>query len=232
MDNELSPITVLVVDDQKLLRQSLSLIIATDSEVSVVGQASNGIEAVAMARELHPDIVLMDIRMPGGDGITATREIAKIPGLTNCKILVMTMFDLDEHVYEALRAGASGFLLKDVSPEQLISAIKRTHAGESIFAPSVLQRLIEHYTSVPGTRRFPELKSRRETSTYPVSLTPRELEILALIGKGLSNQEISTNLFISIKTVKTHIGNLLAKLHARDRAQLVIAAYEQGLVGR
>lgn len=212
---------VLVVDDQPLIRHSLRLIIDGVPDLSVIGEAGTGAEAVAQALELAPDVVLMDIRMPGGDGIQATRQIVAEPTLAATRVLVLSMFELDEYVHAALRAGASGFLLKDAEPDRLVDAVRRTYAGESLFAPSILTRLVEHYLG----RAMP-----RATDAAAV-LTDREAEVLTLVGRGLSNQEITETLVISMGTVKTHIGNLLAKLHARDRAQLVIAAYEQGLAG-
>ncbi|NGY61590.1 response regulator transcription factor [Lentzea sp. NEAU-D13] len=210
---------VLLVDDQMLLRHSLAIIIGDSPDVEVVGQAEDGEQALARARELRPDVVLMDIRMPGQDGITTTREITATPELAGTKVLVLTMFELDEYVYEALRAGASGFLLKDTEPDDLIDAVRRTHAGESLFAPTVLTHLVEHYLATP-----------RHRAAQPNGLTQREVEILTLVGRGLSNTEIADVLVISIKTVKSHVGRLLSKLSARDRAQLVISAYDMGLV--
>lgn len=211
---------VLIVDDQPLLRHSLRLIIDGAEDLAVAGEAGTGAEAVALAQKLRPDVVLMDIRMPGGDGITATGEITGDPALCLTRVVVLSMFELDEYVHAALRAGASGFLLKDVRPEQLTDAIRRAHHGESLFAPSILTRLIEHYLDSP---RHPK---------RPLDvLTDRETEVLTLVGRGLSNHEIAEALTISIKTVKTHIGNLLGKLAARDRVQLVIAAYDNNLVG-
>ena len=160
--------------------------------------------------------------MPGGDGIDATRQICADPALRGTRVLVLSMFELDEYVHTALQAGAGGFLLKDAHPEQVVDAIRRTRAGESLFAPSILARIVEHYLQLPGGLRTRSLDA----------LTQRELEILVLVARGLSNAEIAATLTISIKTVKTHIGNLLAKLAARDRAQLVIAAYEGGVVSR
>jgi DNA-binding NarL/FixJ family response regulator len=213
-------IHVLIADDQPLLRHSLGLLIDHAPDLALAGQAATGDDAVALARRLRPDLVLMDIRMPGGDGIDATWRITSDAELRATRVLVLSMFELDEYVYAALRAGASGFLLKDAQPDQLLDAIRRTCAGESLFAPSILTRLVEHYLDRPGTA--PALSLDR--------LTGRETEVLALVARGLSNDEIAGALTISIKTVKTHIGNLLAKLAARDRAQLVIAAYESGLV--
>lgn len=213
-------IRVLIADDQPLLRHSLALILGRAPDLVVVGEAATGQDAVRIARELAPDVILMDIRMPGGDGIHATRAITGDPALAECRVLVLSIFELDEYVYGALRAGASGFLLKDAHPDQLGDAIRRTHVGESLFAPAILTRLVEHYLHRPGAARSRGLDR----------LTGRETEVLTLVARGLSNDEIATALTISIKTVKTHIGNLLAKLHARDRAQLVITAYEQGLI--
>lgn len=215
-----APVRVLVVDDQPLIRHSLRLVIDGAPDLVVVGEADTGAAAVAQARATRPDIVLMDIRMPGGDGIEATRRITADPALSGTRILVLSMFELDEYVHGALRAGASGFLLKDAEPGQLVDAIRRTHSGEALFAPSILTRLVEHYLD----RGTPRPAVRLET------LTARETEVLTLVGRGLSNQEIAEALTISMGTVKTHIGSVLAKLHARDRAQLVIAAYEHGLV--
>jgi DNA-binding NarL/FixJ family response regulator len=213
------PVRVLVVDDQPLLRHSLRIIIDGAPDLAAVGEAGTGEAAVVRAGELRPDVVLMDIRMPGGDGIDATRRIAADPTLNGTRVVVLSMFELDEYVHAALRAGASGFLLKDAEPAQLIDAIRRTHAGESLFAPSILTRLISHYVDHPV-----------RAAHRPHMLTERETEVLTLVGRGLSNDEITAALGISMGTAKTHIGNLLAKLHARDRAQLVISAYEYGLV--
>ncbi|MEU4241818.1 response regulator transcription factor [Actinoplanes sp. NPDC026619] len=218
-DNAPVVIRVLIVDDLPLLRHSLAILVKGAADLAAVGEAATGGEAVELARALVPDVILMDIRMPGGDGIDATRTITADPALGGCRVLVLSMFELDEYVYGALRAGASGFLLKDARPDQLLDAIRRTHAGESLFAPVILTRLVEHYVKRPAVAptRGPEV------------LTERETEVLTLVGRGMSNEEIATALLISIRTVKTYIGNLLAKLHARDRVQLVIAAYEYGL---
>ena len=212
-------IRVVIADDQALLRHSLALIITGAEGLTVVGEAEDGAGAIELARAIAPDVVLMDIRMPGLDGISATRAITT--ALPRTRVLVLSMLELDEYVDGALRAGASGFLLKDVRPEQLIEAIRRTHDGESLFAPSILIRLVEHF--LDGANR----PAGRPLAT----LTARETEVLTLVGRGLANAEIAAALTISMATVKTHIGSLLSKLAARDRAQLVIAAYEQGLVG-
>lgn len=213
-------VRVVIADDQALLRHSLAALIDAAPGLAVVGEAGTGRDAVRLVRELVPDVVLMDIRMPDGDGIEATRAITSDAALAGCRVLVLSMFELDEYVYGALRAGASGFLLKDAHPAQLLDAIRRTRAGESFFAPAILTRLVEHYVTRPAVAAAGRVGS----------LTDREGEVLLLVARGLSNDDIARALTISIKTVKTHIGSLLAKLHARDRAQLVIAAYEHGVV--
>ena len=215
------PMRVLLVDDQPLLRQSLAMIIGHEPDLEVVGQAADGEAAVRQARATRPDVVLMDVRMPGLDGLAATRRICADPALAGTRVLVLSMFELDEYVYEALQAGASGFLLKDARPGDLVEAVRRTGRGESLFAPSILTRLVAHYVAVPRPER---------PAGGLHHLTPREVEVLALIGNGLANDEIAAALVISVKTVKTHITHLLAKLAARDRAQLVIAAFNAGLV--
>lgn len=214
-------VRVLIADDQQLMRHSLRILVDSAPGLVVVGEAATGAETVERAGALTPDVVLMDIRMPDGDGIEATRSITADPGLTGTRVLVLSMFELDEYVYGALRAGASGFLLKDASPDRLLDAIRRTAEGESLFSSGILTRLVAHFVGRPdaATGRLD-------------ALTPRENEVLSLVARGLSNDEIAATLTISIKTVKTHIGSLLAKLGARDRAQLVIAAYEGGVVAR
>ncbi|WP_086666984.1 response regulator [Lentzea kentuckyensis] len=208
-------IKVLIVDDQALLRASFRLLVDNEPDLTVVGEAGTGAEAVALAAELKPDVVLMDIRMPEMDGIEATRL------LDGPRVLVLTTFDLDEYVFGALRAGASGFLLKDTPPAELLAAIRVVASGESLLSPSVTRRLIREFVRRPAAPSVSGLER----------LTEREKEVLLLIARGLSNAEIMAALHVSTGTVKTHIGNLLAKLHARDRAQLVISAYEAGLVG-
>jgi DNA-binding NarL/FixJ family response regulator len=212
-------VRVLIADDQPLLRHSLTVLVNATTDLTIAGEAGTGHDAARLARELIPDVILMDIRMPDGDGIEATRAITTDPALSGCRVLVLSMFELDDYVYAALRAGASGFLLKDARPAQLLDAIRRIHSGESLFAPAILTRLIEHFTSRPAA-----------PPRHLDGLTERETEVLVLVARGLSNHEIAGELTISIKTVKTHIGNLLAKLHARDRTQLVITAYETGLI--
>ena len=213
---------VLIADDQALLRGSFRVLVETADGLRVVGEAADGTEAVAAALRLRPDVVLMDVRWPGTDGIEATRRIcAELP---DTRVLILTMFDLDEYVYSALRAGASGFLLKDTPPADLLAAIRVVAAGEALLAPTVTRRLLAEFAARPA----PASPVRGVLS----GVTGREREVLALVGRGLSNTEIADHLHLSGGTVKSHIGRLLAKLQARDRAQLVIAAYESGLVGR
>ncbi|MET8906470.1 response regulator transcription factor [Micromonospora sp. NPDC004551] len=218
----MTPVRVLVADDQALLRASFRLLIEHTAGLSAVGEAGTGAEAVALARRERPDVVLMDVRMPRMDGIEATRHICGSPETAGTRVLILTMFDLDEYVYGALRAGASGFLLKDTLPADLIAGIRLVATGEALLAPSVTRRLIEEFTRRPRPGRGP--------GRAPDGLTQREQEVLILIGRGLSNTEIAAELHLSMATVKTHVGRLLAKLHARDRAQLVVVAYESGLV--
>lgn len=217
-----SAIRVLIVDDQALLRRSLQIIINGEPDLEVVGEAGTGREAVDMARETRPDVILMDIRMPDGDGIEATAAITADPDLADTKVLILTTFELDEYVYSALRSGASGFLLKDGTPAQLTEAVRRVRNGETLFAPLILTRLVSHFVSTGHPTD--------ETTTDISGLTPREIDVLTHLGHGQSNSEIAQSLFVSTNTVKTHVSNLLTKLGARDRAQLVIAAYESGLV--
>jgi DNA-binding NarL/FixJ family response regulator len=215
-----TPIRVLVVDDQELVRSGFSVILDAAEGITVVGEAANGEAAVSAAAVHHPDVVLMDIRMPGMDGLEATRLLTR--GSPAPKVVMLTTFDLDEYVYEALRAGASGFLLKDSPRADLIAAVRAAAAGEAMLAPSVTRRLIEAFA-----RRPPE------TAPAPsrlASLTAREREVLVLLARGGSNTEIASTLFVSEATVKTHVGNLLAKLGLRDRVQAVILAYETGIV--
>ncbi|MFI6812160.1 response regulator [Nonomuraea sp. NPDC050328] len=206
-------IRVVVADDQALLRGSFRVLVDSEPGLEVVGEAGTGAEAIEVVERTRPDVVLMDVRMPEMDGIEATRRIGG-----RARVLVVTMFDLDDYVYAALRAGASGFLLKDTPPADLLAAIKVVAAGEALLAPTVTRRLIEEFVRGGGGRRV------------LAGVTEREREVLVLVGRGLSNTEIAGFLHVSLATVKTHIGRLLAKLEARDRAQLVIAAYESGLV--
>ncbi|MFZ4302475.1 response regulator [Streptomyces cinereoruber] len=214
---------VLVVDDQVLLRGSFRILVENEPGLTAVGEAGDGAEAVELARLHRPDVVLMDVRMPVMDGIEATRRICGSPDTAGVRVLILTTFDLDEYVYAALRAGAAGFLLKDSPPAEVLAAIRVVAAGDSLLAPSVTRRLIEEFTRRPG------LAACRDAAP-PTGVTEREREVLELIARGLSNAEITTRLHLSMGTVKTHIGRLLSKLAARDRAQLVIAAYESGVV--
>jgi DNA-binding NarL/FixJ family response regulator len=214
-------VRVLIADDQALLRGSLRVLLDTEPDLVVVGEAATGVEAVDLVQVHNPDVVLMDVRMPDMDGIEATRRITAQEQAP--KILVLTMFDLDEYVYSALRAGASGFLLKDTPPAQLLDAVRVVASGEALLAPSVTRRLIAEFVRRPEPTRHPV----RDLN----GITDREREVLALIARGLSNNEIEHHLHLSRGTVKTHIGRLLAKLGARDRAQLVIVGYETGLAG-
>jgi DNA-binding NarL/FixJ family response regulator len=215
------PIRVLIADDQAMVRGSFRVLVDTAPGLTAVGEAGTGAEAVALARDARPDVVLMDIRMPEMDGIEATRHICTGPD-QGPRVLVLTTFDLDEYVYAALRAGASGFLLKDAPPSDLLAGIRVVAAGEGLLAPSVTRRLIAEFA-----RRAPTARPRARGLEM---VTDREWEVLTLIARGLSNAEIAGHLRLSPATVKTHIGHLLAKLDARDRAQLVIVAYESGLV--
>ncbi|SEL66325.1 two component transcriptional regulator, LuxR family [Nonomuraea pusilla] len=208
-------IRVVVADDQALLRGSFTMLVGSEPDLTVVGEAATGVEAVSITLEQQPDVVLMDVRMPDMDGIEATRRIGDA-----ARVLIVTMFDLDAYVYDALRAGASGFLFKDTPPADLLAAIRVVASGEALLAPTVTRRLIEEFARTPA---FPRVKGIG-------GVTDREREVLVLIARGLSNHEIAGYLQVSVATVKTHIGRLLTKLEARDRAQLVITAYESGLV--
>jgi DNA-binding NarL/FixJ family response regulator len=216
------PIRVVVVDDQELVRSGFCVILDAADGVVVVGEAANGLEALAAVEEHQPDVVLMDVRMPGMDGLEATRLIKGDGSASSPKVVILTTFDLDDYVYEALRAGASGFLLKDAPRHDLIAAIRVAMAGDALLAPSVTRRLIEAFA-----RRPPEASP---SPSSLASLTAREGDILRLLARGLSNAEIAAELFIGETTVKTHIGHVLAKLGLRDRVQAVILAYEAGIV--
>ena len=216
-----APIRVVVVDDQELVRSGFCVILDAADGITVVGEAGNGEAAVAAVAAQHPDVVLMDIRMPGMDGLEATRLITQDSPAAP-KVVMLTTFDLDDYVYEALRAGASGFLLKDSPRHDLIAAIRAAAAGDALLAPSVTRRLIEAFA-----RRPPEATP---SPSQLASLTARERDVLLLLARGRSNAEIASVLFVSEATVKTHVGNLLAKLGLRDRVQAVILAYETGIV--
>lgn len=218
-------ITVVVADDQAMVRAGFAALLDAQPDVHVVGQAADGAEAVELARETKPDVVLMDVRMPRLDGIEATRRLLHperpLPHIP--RVMMLTTFDIDDYVHEALRAGASGFLLKDALPDELVRAVRVVAAGESLLAPTVTRRLIERFAA----ERDPE-PSRAALRLG--GLTDREREVLILVGRGLSNREIAAELYIGEQTVKTHVGKLLQKMVARDRVQLVIAAYDAGLV--
>ncbi|GAA2044242.1 response regulator transcription factor [Agromyces tropicus] len=222
-DGEDRAVRVLVVDDQALVRTGFRMILEVEPDLEVVGEVADGDAAVDAVRDLSPDVVLMDVRMPRTDGIEATRRIVAEHG-TAVRIVMLTTFDLDEYVYDALQAGASGFLLKDVQAELLVAGVRAVHGGESLLAPSVTRRMIETFV----TRPRPSAASA--PSHLVASLTDRERDVLALVSQGRTNGEIAHDLFISETTVKTHIGRLLAKLGARDRVHAVIIAYEAGLV--
>jgi DNA-binding NarL/FixJ family response regulator len=215
-------VSVLIADDQALVRAGFRSILEAQPGIKVVGEAADGRDAVALARHRHPDVVLMDIQMPDIDGLEATRRIVEgADPDDSIAVLMLTTFDLNEYVYEALRAGASGFLLKDVLPEDLVAAVRVVAAGDGLIAPTITKRLIEHFArSAPPTTPPRGLDE----------LTPREVEVLTLLARGLSNAEIADELVISAATVKTHVKRVLSKLGARDRVQAVVAAYEAGLV--
>ncbi|WP_329081816.1 response regulator transcription factor [Streptomyces niveus] len=213
------PVRVVLADDQPLIRSGLRVLIADHPDLNVVGEAGTGAQAVRLVRELRPDVVVMDIRMPGMDGIEATGLITAGP--ESARVVVLTTFDDDEYVYAALRAGASGFLIKDMSLEGILSAIRVVAAGEALIAPSVTRRLIEEFAARPE----PAPPARAVAG-----ITGREREVLVLVGRGMSNSEIAERLVISVATAKAHVARLFSKLEARDRVQLVIMAYEMGLV--
>lgn len=215
-------IRVAICDDQALVRDGLRVQLGLVPDIDVVGEASDGEQAVALARREAPDVLVMDIRMPVLDGIEATRRIVADAATQRVRVLVLTTFDLDEHVYAALSAGASGFLLKDATPEEIVRAIRVVAAGESLLAPTVTSRLVREFASRPTAGR-----PRAELLT---SLTEREVEVLLLVAQGLSNAELAERLVVSHATAKTHVSRILSKLGLRDRAQLVVAAYEAGLV--
>ncbi|SFT86813.1 response regulator transcription factor [Arthrobacter sp. ov118] len=234
---EQGPTRVLLVDDQPLLRMGFRLILEGEDDLCIVGEASDGAEAVRQARELAPDVVLMDVRMPVLDGIEATRAIAASGSVA--KVIILTTFDLDEYAFAGLQAGASAFLLKDVAPAELISAVRVVASGDAVVAPRVTQRLLETYvrgagtvgTDAAGTDQVPgRLAARAAKDPLLEDLTPRENEMLGALAEGLSNAEIAHRYFLSEATVKTHVRRILTKLHLRDRVQAVVYAYETGLV--
>jgi DNA-binding NarL/FixJ family response regulator len=214
-------IKVLLADDQALVRAGFRALLDAQQDIAVVGEAADGAQAVRLAAQHRPDVVLMDIRMPGLDGLEATRRIAADPDLAAVRIVILTTFDLDEYVFEALRVGASGFLVKDTEPVDLLRGVRAVAAGDALLSPGVTRRLIEEFASRARAPRSP-----KDLST----LTDREREVMALVGAGLSNEEIAERLVVSPATAKTHVSRAMVKLAARDRAQLVVFAYEAGLV--
>ncbi|WP_280343373.1 response regulator transcription factor [Nocardia neocaledoniensis] len=217
----MTPITVLLADDERLVRSGFKVLLDLEDDINVVGEATDGIEACELARATRPDVVLMDIRMPRLDGIRATARIASTAGLDQVRVLILTTYDTDENVFDALAAGASGFLLKDAGPAELLHAIRVIADGDALLAPRVTRRLIGQFA---GRRRIAESAARRLSV-----LTEREREVLALVGRGMSNDEIGAALFLSPATARTHVGRAMSKLGARDRAQLVVIAYRTGL---
>ena len=218
------PVSVVLADDQALMRMGFRMVLEAEEDITVVGEASDGTSALAQAKALHPDVILMDVRMPGMNGIEATERIAQeCPGT---RVLILTTFDLDEYAFAGLRAGASGFLLKDTRPAELAEAIRTVASGEAVVSPRITQRMLEMFaTSLPNSGTPAQASDPRIDS-----LTPREKEILVLMSQGMSNAEIAEHLVVSATTVKTHVGNVLAKLDVRDRVQAVVVAYETGLM--
>ena len=214
-------IRVLLVDDQALVRAGFRALLAAEPDVEVVAEAGDGEAAVREALRTRPDVVLLDIRMPGTDGLAATRRILTDPGLAETRVVILTTFELDEYVFEAIRSGASGFLVKDTDPADLVRAVRAVAGGEALLSPGVTRRLIEHFAAQPDPgRALPSL----------AGLTDREREVLSLVAAGLTNEEIAARLVVSPLTAKTHVSRIMTKVGARDRAQLVVAAYESGMV--
>ncbi|MDX2683442.1 response regulator transcription factor [Streptomyces soliscabiei] len=222
MTGDRPPLRAVIVDDQALVRTGFKMILAADG-IEVAAEAADGAEAVAAVRRTRPDVVLMDIRMPVMDGIEATRRILGGDGPSDTRVIILTTYDLDQYVYAALTAGASGFLLKDVTPERMVSALRMVQSGDALLAPTITRRLIERF-AVPDEPRT--VAPHRDLS----GLTPRELEVLRLLATGLSNAELASRLFLSPTTVKSHVGRILSKLDLRDRVQAVVFAYETGLI--
>ena len=220
-------IRILLVDDQALLRMGFRLVLDAEPDMAVVGEAGDGAAAIGQVQALHPDVVLMDVRMPGMNGIEATARI--VADHAETRVLILTTFDLDEYAFAALRAGASGFLIKDAKPTELVAAIRAVSSGDAVVSPRVTRRMLEMFAD-----RLPQDAASAEPDVDPrlAELTPRELEVLTAVAQGLSNAEIAERLFLSEATVKTHVGRILAKLGVRDRVQAVVLCYELGVVGR
>ena len=223
------PIRLVLVDDQALVRAGFRMVLDAQTDMSVVGAAGDGVAALDLLSTTPADVVLMDIRMPRMDGVAATEALCARP--ESPRVIVLTTFDLDEYAHAALRAGASGFMLKDAGPEELLAAIRAVHAGDSVIAPSTTRRLIEHFTQGPGTSPS-SAPSRAVNDAHPrlADLTAREVEVLTAVARGLTNGELAAELFLAEATVKTHIGRILSKAQLRDRVQMVLLAYESGLV--
>jgi DNA-binding NarL/FixJ family response regulator len=221
-------ITVLLADDQVLVRAGFRALLNAEPDIEVVAEAGDGLEAVRLAAQTRPDVVLMDIRMPGVDGLEATRRIVADPALTATRVVILTTFELDEYVFEALRTGASGFLVKDTEPVELLRGVRAVAAGDALLSPSVTRRVIGEFAA-PGGRGRPVLPPGQAEQQLE-HLTDREREVMVLVGEGLSNDEIAARLVISPATAKTHVSRAMIKLGARDRAQLVVHAYEAGLI--
>jgi DNA-binding NarL/FixJ family response regulator len=213
-------ISVALVDDQPLVRMGLRVLVQSEADLELAGEAENGVQAVDLVRRTRPDVVLMDIRMPQLDGISALRQIVADPALSGVRVIMLTTFELDEYVFEALQGGAAGFLIKDTEPADMLKAIRVVAAGESLLSPSVTRRVVESFTARTVVRRHPHLSE----------LTDREREVLALIGEGMNNEEIAARLVVSPATARTHVSRTMIKLGARDRAQAVVIAYQSGLV--
>ena len=223
-------IRVLLADDQALIRAGFRVLLEAADDIEVIAEAADGAQAVELAKAGHPDVILMDIRMPGTDGLAATRQLAADRDLDDMKVVILTTFETDEYVYQALRAGASGFLVKDAEPEELIRAVRVVHRGEALLSPSVTRRLIASIATRPSALRAGAGPKAAASHPGLARLTEREREVLALVAQGLSNEEVATRLYLSPLTTKTHVSHIMSKLSARDRAQLVVIAYESGLV--
>ena len=225
--------SVLLVDDQELMRMAFRMVIESQPDLSVAGEASSALDAIAMVQALEPDVVLMVVRMPDIDGVEATRQIVDTG--SDARVIILTTFDLDEYVYSGLRAGASGFLLKDAQPDELLAAIRSVASGDAVVAPNITRRLLDAYAHrliAPHTAEDPRSRANPSQRAKVDLLTPRELEVLMLVARSLSNGEISERLFVTEATVKSHVGRILHKLKLRDRVQIVVFAYESGLVTR